>query len=213
MNILVLYIPLPVYWAVYMQQGSRWIFQATRMNGDLGFYTVQPDQMIVLNPIFAILTLPICDYVIYPLLSKIKIKSLLQKMTIGGMLAVVAFIIAAFIEMKIQKDFVTVFWLAPQYLILALSENFLYVSHLSFAYNEASKQMKSVMMSSVYLVIAIGNLFVVLISGTKLFESQANEFFFFAGILFIFMIIFGFLASRYKRGNQEVIKDNESDKL
>jgi solute carrier family 15 (oligopeptide transporter), member 1 len=111
MNILILYIPLPIYWAVYMQQGSRWIFQATRMNGNLGFYTVQPDQMIALNPIFAILTLPLCDYVIYPLLTKIKVKTLLQKMTIGGMLAVVAFIIAAVVEMKIQKHFIGIFWL------------------------------------------------------------------------------------------------------
>jgi hypothetical protein len=36
MNILVLYLPLPVYWAVYMQQGSRWVLQAAKMNGDIG---------------------------------------------------------------------------------------------------------------------------------------------------------------------------------
>ena len=207
MNILVLYIPLPIYWAVYMQQGSRWIFQATRMNGDLGFYTIQPDQMIALNPIFAIITLPVCDYVIYPLLAKIKLKTLLQKMVIGMILAVIAFIVAAFIEIKIQADYVTMLWLIPQFAILALSENFLYVSHLSFAYNEASTNMKSVMMSSVYVVIAFGNFFVILISGTKLFESQAIEFFFFAGILFIFTIIFGFLASRYKTVNQVAIAE------
>jgi dipeptide/tripeptide permease len=209
MNILVLYLPLPIYWAVYMQQASRWVFQATRMDGNLGFYTVQPDQMIALNPIFAILTLPLCDYVFYPLLAKFHIKTLLQKMTIGGFLAVIAFIFAAVVEMKIQEDIISIFWLAPQYLILALSENFLYVSHLSFAYNEASPRMKSVMMSSVYIVIAIGNLFVVFISGTKLFESQSTEFFFFAGILFVFMILFGVLASRYEPYNQ--VDDKQVD--
>lgn len=197
-NILVLYLPLPIYWAVYMQQGSRWVFQATRMNGDIGFYTVTADQMIVFNPLVAILTLPILDYVIYPMLAKIGIKSLLQRMTIGGFLAVAAFIVSAFIEFKIQQDFVSIFWLIPQYAILAVSENFLFVSHIRFAYTEAPASMKSVMMSFVFVVIAFGNLFVVLISGTKLFESQAVEFFFFAGILFVFMIFFGFLASRYK---------------
>lgn len=205
-SILRLYLPLPIYWAVYMQQGSRWIFQATRMNGNLGFYTVTPDQMIVLNPVFAIITLPICNYIIYPLLAKLKIKTLLQKMTIGGMLAVVAFIIAAFIEEEIDKDHISIFWLTPQYLVLALSENFLFVSHLSFAYTEAPVSMKSVMTSLVFVVIAIGNLIVVLISGMKLFESQAMEFFFFAGILFIFMIIFGVLAYWYKPIDQELIK-------
>lgn len=208
MNILVLYLPLPIYWAVYMQQGSRWIFQATRMNGDLGFYTVHPDQLIAMNPFFSILTLPLCDYVIHPLLEIIGIKSLLQKMTVGGMLGVIAFIIAAIVEMKIQNDFVNIFWLAPQYFILALSETLLYVSHLSFAYNEASPRMKSVMMSAVYVVIAVGHLIIVLISGTKLFESQAIEFLCFAGVLFIFMIGFGFLASRYEQINQ----NNQTDK-
>ena len=209
LNILILYLPLPIYWAVYMQQGSRWIFQATRMNGDIGFYTVQPDQIIVLNPVFAILCLPLCDYMFYPLLAKIKIESLLQKMTIGGLLAVVAFVCSAMLEMKIQNNFISILWLAPQYFFLALSENFLYVSHLSFAYTEASPNMKSVMMSSVYVVIAFGNMIVVLISGTKLFESQSTEFFFFAGVLLIFMILFGFLASRYKSVNEVVINDKK----
>lgn len=196
-RILKLYIPLPIFWAVYMQQGSRWIFQATRMNGDIGFYTIAADQMFALNPAFVIISLPICNYLIYPLLLKIKIKSLLQKMTIGGMLAVVASIIAAFVERRIEKEFINILWLVPQFLLLAFSENFLFVSHLSFAYTEAPQRMKSVMTSFVFVVIAIGNLIVVFISGTKMFESQAIEFLFFAGILFIAMIFFGLLAYQY----------------
>lgn len=207
-SILVLYLPLPVFWAVYMQQGSRWIFQATRMNGDLGWYSVTPDQMIALNPIFVIATLPLCNFVIYPLLERIRIKSLLQKMTLGGMFAVAAFIVAGFIEMKIQREFVTIFWLAPQFFLLALSENFLFVSNLTLAYTEAPASMKSVMTSFVFVAIAIGNLFVIIISGAKLFESQAIEFFFFAGVLFVFMIIFGFLASRYKTASHETTKES-----
>lgn len=198
-----LYTPLPIFWAAYMQQGSRWIFQATKMNGDIGFYTITPDQMIALNPAFVIITLPICNYFIYPLLSKFHIKTFLQKMTIGGMLAVVAFIIAAFVENEIEKNFISIFWLTPQFMLLALSENFLFVSHLSFAYTEAPQSMKSVMTSFVFVVIAIGNLFVVLISGMKIFESQSIEFLFFAGVLFISMIIFGVLAYRYKAASQQ----------
>lgn len=176
------------------------------MNGDIGFFTITPDQMIALNPAFAIISLPICNYFIYPLLSKFHINTLLQKMTIGGMLAVAAFVVAAFVETEIEKNFINIFWLAPQYLLLAFGENFLFVSHLSFAYTEAPLSMKSVMTSFVFVVIAIGNLFVVLISGTKIFESQSIEFLFFAGVLFIFMIIFGCLAYRYKPVDQESIR-------
>ncbi|KAJ6641923.1 Peptide transporter family 1, partial [Pseudolycoriella hygida] len=118
--ILKLYTPLPFYWVVYMQQGSGWILQASRMNGNIGFYTVTPEQMIALNSAFAIMLLPICNYLIYPLLYKLGIKTLLQKVTVGGMLAAVASIVAAFVETEIEKKFVTILWLVPQYLLLAL---------------------------------------------------------------------------------------------
>lgn len=42
-----IYLPLPVFWALYDQQGSRWTFQATRMNGDLGGWVLKPDQILL----------------------------------------------------------------------------------------------------------------------------------------------------------------------
>lgn len=209
-RILILYLPLPVYWAVYQLQGSRWVFQATKMNGDLGFYTVKPDQMIALNPIFGLIALAISDYIIFPLLAKVKVTTLLQKMTIGGMLLVIASILAGLVELKIADNYLSILWLVPQYVVSAFSENFLYNSHLSFSYNEAPIRMKSVMTSFVFVVIAIGNGFVIIISGAKLFESLAIEFFFFAGILFIAMILFGVLASGYKPMSKETIKSSEN---
>jgi proton-dependent oligopeptide transporter, POT family len=167
--------------------------------------------MVVLNPLFVILTLPLCDYVLYPLLAKLHVRTLLQKMTIGGFLGAAAVLISAFLELKIQDNFISILWIIPQYFLVALSENFLFVSHLNFAYNEASASMKSVMTASVYVVIAVGNMFVALISGTKLFESQANEFFFFGGLLLISTIIFGFLALRYKPIDCN-LSDKNSDK-
>lgn len=174
------------------------------MNGNVGFYVIKPDQMIVLKPFFEIITLPICDYLVYPLLMKIGVNKLLQKMTIGGMFAVIGFVVAAFIELESEKSFISIFWMIPQYWILAFAEIFMFASHVNFAFTEAPARMKSVMTSFVFVVMAIGNLFIVLVSGTKLFKSQAIEFFFFAGILFVFMILFAFLASRYKSVNQNL---------
>ena len=34
-RVLTVFIPLPFFWALYEQQGSRWIIQANRMNGKL----------------------------------------------------------------------------------------------------------------------------------------------------------------------------------
>ena len=210
MNILKLYFPLPVYWAVYMMQGSRWIFQATRMNTKIGFYSIPPDQIYTLNPLFVMLTLPFCDYVLYPFLEKIKLGSLLHKMTIGIFIAFIATLVSVYIEVKIEENFISILWLVPQYFIFAISDNFMFISHLRFVYTETSLNMKSVMMSSVYLVMASGDLVVILVSGMKLFETQVNEFIFFAGVLLVATVGFGVLAQKYKPDNSE---DEENEKV
>lgn len=86
----------------------------------------------------------------------------------------------------------------PQYILAALSEVFLWVSNVSFAYKEAPKSMKSVVSAMVYLSIAGGSLIIFFISGLKLFESQVYEFLFFALLMFVDTIIFIVLAMRYK---------------
>ena len=207
MRIIKLYLPLPIYWAVYTQQGSRWIFQATRMNGDLGFYTVKPDQMIIFNSILGIAAIPFCNYVVYPAVAKIGIKSYLHKMTVGGVLAAAAFVISAFIQMEIEKNFISIFWLVPQYLVMAFSENFMYIANVSFAYAEAPPSMKSVMQAFIFLTIAIGDAIVAIISGTRIFESRTIELFFFAGVLCLNQIGFGYLAHRYERSKKELEKE------
>ncbi|KNC33988.1 Peptide transporter family 1 [Lucilia cuprina] len=102
LKILVLFLPFPVFWALFDQQGSRWTFQATRMDGELWGFTIKPDQMQVINPLLILGFIPIFDYVIYPLLAMIGIKRPLQKLTLGGLLAAGAFILSAFVELKLE---------------------------------------------------------------------------------------------------------------
>ena len=35
LKVLVMFLPLPGFWALFDQQGSRWTLQATRMNGEI----------------------------------------------------------------------------------------------------------------------------------------------------------------------------------
>lgn len=144
-NILLVYLSLPLYWAVYVQQPSRWTFQASRMNGDLFFFTIKPDQMIVFNSIFTIAMLPVCNFVLYPLLARVGIKTYLHKMAVGGALAACSFIASGLVEIKIQSEFIHMLWLIPQYLFMATGENFLYVALVAFAYSEAPPSIKSAM--------------------------------------------------------------------
>uniref|UniRef100_A0A8C6RNI0 Solute carrier family 15 member 2 n=1 Tax=Nannospalax galili TaxID=1026970 RepID=A0A8C6RNI0_NANGA len=103
-RVLFLYIPLPMFWALLDQQGSRWTLQANRMDGDLGFFVLQPDQMQVLNPFLVLIFIPLFDLVIYRLISKCGINfSSLRKMAVGMILACLAFAVAALVEIKINR--------------------------------------------------------------------------------------------------------------
>lgn len=210
LNVLTMFLPIPVFWTLHMQQGSRWVFQATRMNGDLGWYTIKPDQMIIFNSLFSLLLVPVFDKIFYPLLAKVGFKTPLQKMSGGLFFAAVSFVIAALVEMKIEKDFISILWLVPQYFVLVMGEIMLLIQNLNFAYTEAPQSMKSVMLAFAYLTMAGGNLFMVFISGTRVFESQVYEFLFFAGVMLLGMLIFIALAANYKYVKREGTAENKN---
>lgn len=106
LKILVLYIPLPVFWALFDQQSSRWTFQAEQMNGFITkSYSIKPDQMQVLNPLIVVFCIPLFTFVIYPALKKIGIKSQLQKMTLGMALTGVAFVVSGLLELSLQRTY------------------------------------------------------------------------------------------------------------
>lgn len=58
--------------------------------------------------------------------------------------------------------------------------------------------MRSVLQGCWLLTIAVGNLIVTIIVGAKFFSSQTYEFALFAGLMFVDMAIFSWLALRYK---------------
>ncbi|XP_031147589.1 solute carrier family 15 member 1 [Sander lucioperca] len=103
-RVLFLYIPLPMFWALFDQQGSRWTLQATTMDGNFGILTIQPDQMQTVNPILILVFVPFVDSVIYPLIAKCKLNfTPLKRMTVGMFLAALAFVAAALVQIQIDK--------------------------------------------------------------------------------------------------------------
>ncbi|XP_028323840.1 solute carrier family 15 member 1-like [Gouania willdenowi] len=104
LKVLFLYIPLPMFWALFDQQGSRWTLQATTMNGDFGLLTIQPDQMQTVNPILILVLVPIMDSMVYPLIAKCNLNfSPLKRMTVGMFLAAMAFVSAGLVQLQIDE--------------------------------------------------------------------------------------------------------------
>ncbi|XP_004523943.1 peptide transporter family 1 isoform X2 [Ceratitis capitata] len=406
MRVLVLYLPLPVFWALFDQQGSRWTIQATRMDGDMGSWDIKPDQMQMINPFLILAFIPLYELAFYPLLSLIGIRRPLQKLTLGGIFAGIAFVVSGLVELELEKTYpvlptagnaqlrvyngepcdyaittnltglgfdvatldmfvnrsisidytnklyvqfefsqksgvncyefpkqtfvfnsttshylfmnskntaqplvwaedsiskpsrgyplartlanvqssrtiewrnkkgslehtepanlrnvtelksgyydilvdnvvvaneylkvggiytviineetagsykskivivtdpnsMSIFWLIPQYVIMTLGEVMFSVTGLEFSYSQAPVTMKSVLQACWLLTVAFGNVIVVIIAELKLFDSQASEFFLFAGLMFADMIVFMLVAYRYKPNNPAPHSESE----
>lgn len=106
LGLLLLFIPTLVYWCLFDQQGSLWTLQATRMDGRIfgNSFVLQPDQMSVANPLILLAVIPVFEMFIYPGLARCGLmKRPLQRMTMGGFLAAIAFLSAAAVELRIQQ--------------------------------------------------------------------------------------------------------------
>ncbi|XP_053139525.1 solute carrier family 15 member 2 isoform X2 [Hemicordylus capensis] len=104
-RVLFLFIPLPMFWALFDQQGSRWTLQATKMNADFGGFILQPDQMQFLNPLLILVFIPVFDFGLYPLINLCKFNfTPIKKMATGMILGGLAFAAAAIVELKIEEN-------------------------------------------------------------------------------------------------------------
>uniref|UniRef100_A0A4W3H066 Solute carrier family 15 member 1b n=1 Tax=Callorhinchus milii TaxID=7868 RepID=A0A4W3H066_CALMI len=202
LKVLFLYIPLPMFWALFDQQGSRWTFQATVMDGD---FTV--------NPILILIMVPIFDIVIYPLINKCKINfSPLRKITVGMLIAGLAFVVAALLQIQIdctsdddgliyiediKANTIHMAWQIPQYFLMTCGEVIFSVTGLEFSYSQAPSNMKAVLQAGWLLTTAFGNIIVLIVAEVSSIEEQWAEYILFASLLGAVSIIFGIMASFY----------------
>ncbi|XP_050300930.1 peptide transporter family 1-like [Anthonomus grandis grandis] len=104
--ILLVFVPVPLFWSLFDQQGSRWTFQASHMNGNIFGVQVVPDQMQVINPAMVLVMIPIFDKLLYPCCEKINVfKNPLHRMAFGGLAAGLSFFAAGLLELKLEKSY------------------------------------------------------------------------------------------------------------
>lgn len=102
-----------------------------------------------------------------------------------------------------------ILWQIPQYVIMTAGEIMFSVTGLEFSFTQAPSSMKSVLQAFWLLTVTFGNIYVVIIAKIKLFDTQSGEFFLFAGLMALNIILFIFLAKKYKY--RSVSEDVEND--
>jgi hypothetical protein len=102
-RVIIMFLPVPMFWALYDQQGSRWLIQAVAMDCKLwGNVKLLPDQMQTLNAVLILVFIPLFQVIIYPVVGKCLKITPLRKMVCGGLLAVVAFVISAGVQLQVN---------------------------------------------------------------------------------------------------------------
>ncbi|KAI1719813.1 POT family domain-containing protein [Ditylenchus destructor] len=103
LRVLVMYLPIPMFWALYNQQYSVWLIQAIQMDCRIWRdFLLLPDQMQFVNPVLILVFIALFESIVYPITSYFVKLTLLRKMVGGGVVASLAFIVAAGVQMKVN---------------------------------------------------------------------------------------------------------------
>ncbi|XP_039128986.1 protein NRT1/ PTR FAMILY 3.1-like [Dioscorea cayenensis subsp. rotundata] len=156
--------------------GSFAIHQARTMQRRLSsHYQIPPATMSIFLDISTIVTLAFYSKLLVPVARRFTKRpsgiTSLQRMIIGVVISMVCYIVAALVEIKrksVAADHglldkpkavipISVFWLAPQYIIYGMAEAFISVGQMEFLYDQAPESMRSIAVALYWLAIAIGD--------------------------------------------------------
>ncbi|WP_349431976.1 POT family MFS transporter [Methylomarinum sp. Ch1-1] len=199
-----IYLFIAVFWALFEQIGSSWVLQAQKMDRMIFGLELLPSQIQAANPLLIMLLAPLFSYWLYPVLDRIMTLTELKKMAIGLFITVIAFVIAALIQVQLDEGGrVHIGWQLLAYLLLTAAEVMVSITCLEFSYTQAPKTMKSFIMAFYFLSIAIGNLFTSAVNffiqnedgSSKL--AGADYFWFFSALMLLTACLFIWIIRYY----------------
>jgi len=214
-NLLILVPFAAMFWALWQQNFSSWVLQADKMDRFLFGREWLPNQIQTVNPLFVLGMLPLFSYVIYPAVGKVVRVTPLRKFGAGLFMLVFAFLIVGWIQTRIDAgERPHIIWQILAFLVLTAGEVMVSVTHLEFAYTQAPKSMKSLVMCTYLGSVALGNVFTAWVNffiqnpdgSVKL--AGANYFFFFVKVMLGTGVIFLCVAPFY-RGKTYIQDDTE----
>lgn len=213
LRIISVFFLISVFWALFDQHASSWVRQAKQMNLDVavpGFaqgwlgdtISLLPSQIGALNPLMVMALIPFNMFFLYPFITKLGWEMTpLRKMTVGMLMASLAFVAVALIQKQImiggEEDMISVMWQFFPYLIMTQAEVMVSITGLEFAYKQAPKRMKSTIMGFWLLTVAVGNKLTAVVT-TLPDMDMLTSFWAFAALMAVAAVLFGIRAKFYK---------------
>jgi POT family proton-dependent oligopeptide transporter len=176
LKLLPLYLFVAMFWALFDQTSSTWIFQSRDM--DLRFLGMEwlPSQIQSLNSVFVLTFIPLFSYVVYPLIDRVWTLTPLRKVGLGLFIMVSSFALVAVIQSWIDAgERPSISWQILAFALLTVAEVMVSIVALEFAYTQAPKTMKSLLMCYYLGAVSLGNLLVAQVNHFIQIPSAAAE--------------------------------------
>ncbi|WP_426190738.1 oligopeptide:H+ symporter [Massilia sp. DWR3-1-1] len=217
LRILIVFALVTPFWSLFDQKASTWIVQANAMTQPTlhwfgSEFTFQPAQMQALNPLLVMILIPFNNLALFPLIRALGIEpTALRRMTAGIVFTALAWVVIGAIQVHMDSGSPTsMAWQILPYAILTLGEVLVSATGLEFAYSQAPKAMKGIIMAFWSLAVTVGSLWVLIVNASVKndtvvawikstgFGVIAAQMIFFAAFAFVAALIFGWYATRYR---------------
>ena len=204
-QLLVVYLFVAMFWALFDQTASAWVLQAENMNRHWLGREWLSSQLQAINPILVMVFIPFFSFVLYPAINLVFPLTPLRKIAIGFFVAVPSFLIPAWIETQIAAGLQPhIGWHLLSYIFITAAEIFISITCLEFSYTQAPTRMKSFIMSLYLTSVSLGNAFTSVVNfyienpdgSSKL--AGADYYMFFVKAMFVAGVAFIFVALKYR---------------
>ena len=159
-KLFILFLFVAMFWSLFDQTASRWIFQAQEM--DRTFLGVEwlESQIQAVNPVLILTFIPLFTFVLYPCLGRVVKLTPLRKIGAGLFLMAGAFALSSTIQGWIDAgQRPNIGWQILAYGLLTAAEVLVSIVALEFSYTQAPRTMKSLVLGLFLFAVSLGNLF------------------------------------------------------
>ncbi|XP_030937270.1 protein NRT1/ PTR FAMILY 2.11-like isoform X2 [Quercus lobata] len=181
MRVIPIWVAASIYYVVIVQQQTYVVFQALQFDRRLGNtkFTIPAASYIIFTMLALTIWIPVYDRIIIPILRRLTGKedgiTVLQKMGVGMVLAIITMLVSALVEERRRTLAITKpvgidprrgaisslsgMWLIPQLSLVGLSEAFTLVGEVEFYYKQFPENMRSIGGSFLFVGLALSSYF------------------------------------------------------
>ncbi|MFT6395338.1 MAG: POT family proton-dependent oligopeptide transporter [Bradymonadia bacterium] len=171
----VVFLFIAVFWALFDQTGSSWVLQAEDMDRYWLGRTWLSSQIQAVNPIMILVFIPTFQFIVYPAINKFWKLTPMRKISLGLFVMVGGFAMVAYAQGLIDAgQRPSIGWQVSAYAILTASEVMVSITGLEFAYTQAPKTMKSVIMALFLMSVSLGNIFTATVNNNIVVDSGSE---------------------------------------